>query len=108
MADYQHRARDKLDYSRGCNWFREKLDYSRGCSLYNVSNMVAEPAAPAGHLRGSGLAEAPSHAAPMAEGEVFKGHAGLSKEPKEVAITLAMGFEATAIGAVCSRRRKLP
>ena len=73
-----------------------------------ATNMVAEPAGSTGHLRGSELAQALSHAASMAGGEVFKEHAGLSQEAKEIAISVATGLAAKAIGAVCSRSRKLP
>ena len=44
----------------------------------------------------------------MAGGEEFQLQTGVSKEVKELAISIGTSIAAKAIGAMCSRRRKLP
>ena len=72
-----------------------------------LTSMVAEQAGSSGNLRGSELAQALTKAASMAGGEVFQENTGISKETQELVISMASGVALKAIGAVCSRRRKL-
>ena len=53
-----------------------------------LTSMVAEQAGSSGNLRGSELAQALSHAASMAGGEEFQMPTGVSKEVKELAISI--------------------
>ena len=73
-----------------------------------LTSMVAELAGPTTNLRGTELAEAISHAAPVAGGEVFKEQTGLTAEARELAIAAITTATCKVVGAVCSRRRKLP
>ena len=70
-------------------------------------SMVAEQAGSSGNLRGSELAQALSHAASMSGGEDFKMPIGVSKEARELAISIGTSVATKAIGAMCSRRRRL-
>ena len=72
-----------------------------------LTSMVAERAGSSGNLRGSELAQALSHAASMTGGEEFKMPTGVSKEVRELAISIGTSMASKAIGALCSRRRKL-
>ena len=72
-----------------------------------LTSMVAEQAGSSGNLRGSELAQALSQAASMAGGEDFKMPTGVSKEVKELALSIGTSVAAKAIGAMCSRRRRL-
>ena len=73
-----------------------------------LTSMVAELAGPIAHLRGTELAQAISHAASVAGGEVFKEQVGLSAEAKELAIAAITTATCKVVGACCNRRRKLP
>ena len=72
-----------------------------------LTRMVAEQAGSSGNLRRSELAQALSHAASMAGREEFQGHTGVSREVKELAISIGTSIAAKAVGAMCSRRRRL-